>query len=114
MSSTALTDRKCVPCEKGTPPLSAESTALLLQQLSGWELIEDKTLRRLVTAKNFLDAVELINKISPIAEKDDHHPDLHLTGYKRLTIELSTHSIGGLSENDFILAAKLDKILPST
>jgi len=110
----SLTDRKCVPCEKGTPPLSAESAALLLQQLSGWELIEAKTLRRLVIAKNFLDAVDLINRIAPIAESDDHHPDLHLTGYKRLTIELSTHSIGGLSENDFILAAKLDKILPST
>jgi len=114
MSSASLTDRKCVPCEKGTPPLSKEAAALLLQQLSGWKLVEAKALRREVTATNFLDAVELIKKIAPIAESDDHHPDLHLTGYKHLTIELSTHSIGGLSENDFILAAKLDKILPST
>ena len=53
----------------------------------------------------------LIDKIAPLAEADDHHPDLHLTGYKRLLIELSTHAIGGLSENDFILAAKINEIL---
>lgn len=114
MSNAALADRKCVPCEKGTPPLSAQAIAVLLQQLSGWQLVETVALRKKVTTKNFLEAVELINKIAPIAESADHHPDLHLTGYKCLTVELSTHSIGGLSENDFILAAKLDNIFPST
>jgi 4a-hydroxytetrahydrobiopterin dehydratase len=84
----------------------------LLKQIQGWELIEGKLLRKQVKCKDFLDAVALIQKIAPIAEAEDHHPDLHLTGYKRLAIELSTHAIGGLSENDFILAAKIDALLP--
>ncbi len=62
----------------------------------------------------FLDAVALIQKIASIAEAEDHHPDLHLTNYKKLTIELSTHAIGGLSENDFILAAKIDQLFPAS
>jgi 4a-hydroxytetrahydrobiopterin dehydratase len=84
-----------------------------LQDVTGWELIDGKSIRKKVTCKDFLDAVGLIQKIAPIAEAQDHHPDLHLTGYKRLTIELSTHAIGGLSENDFILAAKIDELLRS-
>ena len=71
-------------------------------------------IRRTVKCKDFLDAVRLIEQIAPLAEADDHHPDLHLTNYKRLTIELSTHAIGGLSENDFILAAKIDQLIPSS
>jgi len=87
---------------------------MLLQDLPGWALIEGKLIRKLITCKNFLDAVSLIQRIAPLAEAEDHHPDLHLTGYKRLTIELSTHAIGGLSENDFILAAKIDQLLKSS
>ncbi len=113
MGSESLAQRKCAPCEKGTPPLSSQAAASYLAQLSDWELVDSKILRKQVAAKSFLDAVDLIQKIAPIAEAEDHHPDLHLTGYKRLRIELSTHSIGGLSENDFILAAKLDSLLPS-
>jgi len=60
--------------------------------------------------KGFLSAVEFIEKIAQVAEAEDHHPDLHLTGYRKLAIELSTHAIGGLSENDFILAAKIDQL----
>ena len=67
-------------------------------------------LRKTLTCKDFLDAVNVIQRIAPVAEAEDHHPDLHLTGYRRLTIDLSTHAIGGLSENDFILAAKLDQL----
>ena len=84
----------------------------LLRDVPGWELVDGKAIRRTVVCKNFLDAVSLIQRIAPIAETQDHHPDLHLTRYKRLTIELSTHAIGGLSENDFILAAKLNPLLP--
>jgi 4a-hydroxytetrahydrobiopterin dehydratase len=80
--------------------------------VKGWELVEGKRIRKTVTCQHFLDAVGLIQQMAPIAEAEDHHPDLHLTRYKQLTIELSTHAIGGLSENDFILAAKLDAILP--
>ena len=83
----------------------------LLTELNGWELVDGNAIRKTITCKDFLDAVGLVQKIAPIAEAQDHHPDLHLTRYRRLTIELSTHAIGGLSENDFILAAKIDEIL---
>lgn len=106
-----LTQRKCQPCEKGTDPLPLSAAQTLLQDLNGWELIEGIRLQKTVKCKDFLDAVSMIQRIAPIAEAEDHHPDLHLTGYRRLTIELSTHAIGGLSENDFILAAKIDQLL---
>ena len=111
MEPRPLVQKKCVPCEKGAPPLSLPETQEFLKQIQGWQLVETKLIRKTVTCKDFMDAVGLIQRIAPIAEGEDHHPDLHLTGYKRLTIELSTHSIGGLSENDFILAAKLDQLL---
>ncbi len=106
-----LTQRKCKPCEGGAEPLPLSAAEQLLRDVKGWELIGSTRLRKVVTCKNFLDAVSLVQRIAPIAEAEDHHPDLHLTGYKRLTIELSTHAIGGLSENDFILAAKIDQLL---
>ena len=108
-----LASRKCVPCEGGIEPLPLSAAQTLLRDLRGWELVDGKLLRKMVTCKNFLDAVSLIQRIAPVAEAEDHHPDLHLTGYRKLTIELSTHAIGGLSENDFILAAKLDQLLTS-
>lgn len=81
--------------------------------MPGWQLAPDgAAIRRQVTCRDFADAVALIGRIAPIADAEDHHPDLHLTHYRRLTIELSTHAIKGLSENDFILAAKLDPLLP--
>ncbi len=92
-------------------PLPRSAAEALLRDLKGWELIEDKLIRKMVTCKDFMEAVATIQKIAPIAEAEDHHPDLHLTGYRKLTIELSTHSIGGLSENDFIVAAKIDQLL---
>lgn len=110
-SSEPLVQRKCKPCEGGAEPLPLSAAQTLLQDLAGWELVEGKALRKTVKCKDFLDAVELIQRIAPIAEAEDHHPDLHLTGYRRLTIELSTHAIGGLSENDFILAAKIDQLV---
>ena|SRR3989338_7008481 len=106
-----LTQRTCKPCEGGAAPLPLSATQALLKDVRGWELIDGKLIRKTVTCKDFLDAVSLIQRIAPIAEAEDHHPDLHLTGYRKLTIELSTHAIGGLSENDFILAAKLDALL---
>lgn len=109
--SEPLAQRTCKPCEGGVEPLPASAAQTLLRDVKGWELIDGTLIRKRITCKNFLDAVALIQRIAPIAEADDHHPDLHLTGYKRLTIELSTHAIGGLSENDFILAAKIDQLL---
>ena len=107
-----LAERKCKPCEGGVSPLPPRAARALLADLKGWELAPDaKLIRKTVKAKDFFGAVDLIRRIAPIAEAEDHHPDLHLTNYKKLTIELSTHSIGGLSENDFILAAKIDQVL---
>ena len=109
--SQPLASRKCKPCEGGTEPLPLSAVHQLLEDIQGWELVEGTLLRKTVKCKDFLDAISLIQKIAPIAEAEDHHPDLHLTGYRKLTIELSTHAIGGLSENDFILAAKIDQLL---
>ncbi len=122
MSQPPLAQRKCAPCEGGAEPLPASAAQALLADLRGWELVDlparlrraqagGKAIRKIVKCKDFLDAVGLIQRIAPIAEAEDHHPDLHLTGYRKLTIELSTHAIGGLSENDFILAAKIDQVL---
>ena len=108
-----LVARRCQPCEKGAEPLPLSAAKALLEDVPGWELVDGRLLRRTVKCKDFLDAVGTIQRIAPIAETEDHHPDLHLTGYRRLTIELSTHAIGGLSENDFILAAKIDQLLTS-
>ena len=110
MDSAPLAQRTCKPCEGGVEPLPLGAAQKLLADLRGWELVGGKALRKTVACKDFLGAVDLIQRIAPIAEAEDHHPDLHLTGYRRLTIELSTHAIGGLSENDFILAAKLDQL----
>lgn len=112
MGETPLASRKCKPCEGSTEPLPPGAAQQLLEDVPGWELADGNLIRKTVTCKGFLDAVGLIQKIAPIAEAEDHHPDLHLTGYKRLTIELSTHAIGGLTENDFILAAKINELLP--
>jgi len=108
-----LAARQCVPCEKGAEPLPASAAQALLQELRGWELVDGKALRKTVKCKHFMEAVGFIQQIAPVAEAEDHHPDLHLTGYRKLTIELSTHAVGGLSENDFILASKLDRVLPA-
>jgi 4a-hydroxytetrahydrobiopterin dehydratase len=120
MSGEPLAQKRCTPCEGGVEPLPDSAARGLLRDVKGWELAEAspggkpvRVIRKTVVCKSFLDAVALIGRIAPVAEAEDHHPDLHLTRYKRLTIELSTHAIGGLSENDFILAAKIDQLLPA-
>lgn len=108
---SSLADKKCVPCEGGAQPLTRPQSEELLSGLPGWVLAPDaKLIKAGYVMKNFRCAVDLINKIMEIAESENHHPDLHLTSYRKLTVELSTHAIGGLSENDFILAAKIDKL----
>ena len=83
-----------------------------LKNLPGWKYgAGKKTIETRIRCKDFLSAIRLMGRIAKLAETADHHPDFHLTNYRKLTIELSTHAIGGLSENDFILAAKIDAIL---
>lgn len=93
---------------KGLPEAEARRR---LEALPGWTLAADGlSIRRELSMSGFSAAAELIGRIAAIADEADHHPDLHLTGYRRLAIELTTHSIGGLSEKDFVLAAKIDAL----
>lgn len=103
--------KKCRPSEGGIPPLSETQTARYLRALREWSLGENgKFICADYRMKNFAEAIRLVQKIAVIAEKEDHHPDIHLAGYRNLRIELMTHAIGGLSENDFILAAKIERL----
>jgi 4a-hydroxytetrahydrobiopterin dehydratase len=106
-----LTRKKCVPCEGGIPRLTEGEVDALLANVPGWTKVEGgRRIRREWTAKNFMAAIDFFNKVAALAETEGHHPDLHLEGYRNVTVELWTHAIGGLSENDFILAAKIDAI----
>jgi 4a-hydroxytetrahydrobiopterin dehydratase len=111
-SSTAeLTAKHCKPCEGGMPPLSAEETRDLLGKLDGWELTQESSeISRTFRFKNFYQTMAFVNALAWIAHQEDHHPDLEV-GYSRCTVRYSTHAIGGLSENDFICAAKIDTLL---
>lgn len=105
-----LSKKNCVPCKKGMPPLEGESLHHFYEQLaSGWNLIDEHHLEKEYTFPNFKEALSFTNKIAAIAEQEGHHPDIHLS-YGKVKIVLWTHKINGLSENDFILAAKCDGI----
>src|SRR6056297_762662 len=113
-SKEELLTKKCVPCEGGVPTIAADEAQNYLQATPQWELSEDsKRIFRKVNCKHFSKGVKLIESIAEIAEEQQHHPDLHLTGYRHLRIDLTTHAIGGLSENDFIMAARIDEVLPA-
>ncbi len=106
-----LVTKKCKPCEGGVDPISGDEAARQVAQLAGWSLTSDgKKIRKEWTLKNFMAGIRFFNDIAKVAEDDNHHPDLHLWGYRSVAVELTTHAIGGLSENDFILAAKIDQL----
>ena len=107
----------CVACRSDTPALDDSAAALLCAAVPDWEVVRDggpRRLRRAWQAKNFLAAIDFFAAIAAVAEKEDHHPDLHLTDYKNVMVEISTHVVDGLSTNDFILAAKIDALPPPT
>ncbi|HAL12300.1 MAG TPA: 4a-hydroxytetrahydrobiopterin dehydratase [Planctomycetaceae bacterium] len=106
-----LVGKKCKPCEGGVEPCTLDEANLQLQQLTGWYLTNDgQRIRKDWTVKHFMAGMSFFNAVAEVAEDDGHHPDLHIAGYRNVSIELWTHAIGGLSENDFILAAKIDEI----
>lgn len=105
-----LTDKKCVPCEGGTPPLTRDQFAPMLAEVKNWQVLEEKKIQKDFKFKNFKEVMAFVNKIAELAEAEGHHPDLNIHDWNKLTIRLSTHAIGGLSENDFILAAKIDQL----
>lgn len=110
-TTSELTRKHCVSCESGVPPLAPDRVQELLRAVPNWRLAQDgKRIRREWRVKDFTAGLEFFNRIGKVAEAEDHHPDLHLVGYRNVAIELWTHAIGGLSENDFVLAAKIDEL----
>ncbi len=103
-----LLDKKCVPCEGGVAPLAPQEYAPMLAEVSDWQVVQEKELRKEFQFSDFKTTIAFINTIAQIAEQEGHHPDLNLHDWNKLTISLSTHAIHGLSENDFILAAKIN------
>jgi 4a-hydroxytetrahydrobiopterin dehydratase len=104
-----LADRKCLPCNGQTPPVPDAERPRLLAELKGWA-IEENVLTRTVKLSDFVSAVELVNRITRVAEEAGHHPDLHVS-YGKVRIDLATHAIQDLSDNDFILAAKINPLI---
>ena len=108
---TELTHKHCRACEGGVPALDSEQVPEHLRAVPQWKLSADgKCIRREWRVKDFATALDFFARVGQVAESEDHHPDLHLTGYRNVAIELSTHAVGGLTENDFILAAKIDQL----
>ena len=106
----SLLAKKCVPCEGGTMPLTIQEAQTLLRNVPTWTLsLNAKKISKMFTFKNFAEALAFTNKVGEIAEAEGHHPDIELA-WGKVGLTLSTHSIGGLSENDFILASKIDTI----
>jgi len=104
-----LATKKCVPCRGGIPPLGVEEIRPLLEQLNGWEAVEHHHLNKTFKFENFVDALAFVNRIGEVAEAESHHPDLSLA-WGRVGVQIWTHKINGLSESDFILAAKIDTL----
>lgn len=110
-TSEQLREKRCAPCEGGVDKLLPEQAQEQLTQLRGWYLTSDQNrIRKTWTVKNFMAGIDFFNAVAKLAEDEGHHPDLHLESYRKVAIEISTHAIGGLSENDFILAAKIDEL----
>jgi 4a-hydroxytetrahydrobiopterin dehydratase len=111
VTATELTHKRCKACEGGVPALSSEQVYEHLRALPQWRRSDDgRSIRREWRVKDFPTALDFFARVGQVAETEDHHPDLHLTGYRNVAIELSTHAVGGLTENDFILAAKIDQL----
>jgi len=106
--SNDLLNKKCVPCEGGVFPLTREEIPPYMAQINGWELSEDATqISKKYKFKDFIGAINFVNHVAEIAEGEGHHPNIKIN-WNKVELENFTHAIGGLSENDFILAAKID------
>lgn len=103
-----LAGRVCVPCRGGVPPLQGSELHKLAEQLTGWDVVAEHHLRKSFEFKDFRDALAFVNRVGQLAEEQGHHPDISF-GWGRAEITIWTHKIDGLTESDFILAAKIDK-----
>jgi 4a-hydroxytetrahydrobiopterin dehydratase len=105
---TKLEDRSCVPCRGGVPPLPPARIRELLAELPGWEVVEDHHLHRRFETRDFREALDLVHRFGEVAEAENHHPVLHLS-WGWAEADVWTHKIDGLTESDFVLAAKLSR-----
>eukprot|EP00210_Caulerpa_lentillifera_P007960 g7599.t1 len=112
--TTELKSKRCIPCEGSVPPLSEQEIDRFSNQVPGWQVIKGEDgmhrIRLEWKVRNFKCGLQLFERIGEIAESEKHHPDLHLVSYNKIAVELHTHSIGGLTENDFIVAAKINDL----
>ena len=108
MINNNLSEQKCQVCEVGAPPMTQASIDEHLAQVPAWTQIENK-IERVFTFADFKEAMVFVNNVAELSEAEGHHPDIHIS-YSKVTITLWTHAVGGLSLNDFILAAKIDVI----
>ena len=106
---TELASKTCVPCKEGTPPLKGAELDELRQQLPEWEVVDEHHLRRVFRFKNFREALNFVNEVGELAEEQGHHPDISF-GWGRVEVTVWTHKIDGLTESDFIFAAKVDAL----
>ena len=107
----SLSEQHCVPCEGGVPTLTEEEIEARRDKLPEWRLNEDGRLERDLKLKDFMSVIDLVNQFAEVAEGEGHHPDLSVYDYNRLKVTIWTHAIKGLSQNDFILAAKFDRLV---
>ena len=105
----ALADQTCVPCRGGVPPLKGEQLEILKRELPDWEVINEHHLRKVFRFPNFQKALDFVNRAGTIAEEQGHHPDL-LLSWGKVEVTTYTHKIDGLTESDFVLAAKIDRV----
>ena len=109
MINMSLAQKHCVPCRGGVPPLKGAELENLKNQVTGWQVVEEHHITKTYTFPNFLKALEFVNRAGAIAEQEGHHPDLYLS-WGKVGVKTWTHKIDGLTESDFILAAKIDQI----
>ncbi len=110
IENSNLADKECVLCKGGVIPLKGAELQKLVRQLVGWQVIQKHHLSKTYTFPNFVTALAFVNKIGELAERVGHHPDLSLA-WGKVSVEIWTHKIDGLTENDFILASKIDTFL---
>ena len=106
---SGLSSKDCVPCRGGVPPLGGEEIQRLLPQLSEWEVVREHHLKKNYAFSNFAEALKFVNRVGELAEEQGHHPDICF-GWGKVEVTIWTHKIDGLTESDFILAAKIDEL----
>ena len=105
-----LAERQCVPCRGGVPPMKGDEITEMSSQLPDWQVVNEHHLRRNYRFKDFRETLDFVNRVGELAEEQGHHPDICF-GWGKADITIWTHKIDGLTESDFVLAAKIDKLL---